>query len=146
MAEFLLRKYINYIYSIEGMRGRWAAAAVGAAIFGMRKDGSSSKKDVAAEPESLMPLADEPLSQADTDSKPVPDGLAAGYDNDQLSLARQLQEEFGKKSKKDKKNKRQSLPSTPPILPSRSRATDDSTDGMCKNLSLVHSFNSRTWY
>jgi multidrug resistance efflux pump len=28
MVKFPLRKYINYIYSIEGMRGRWAAAGV----------------------------------------------------------------------------------------------------------------------
>ena len=64
-------------------------------------------------------------SQPDPDStRAVPDGLKAGYDNDQLSLARQLQEEFGsgsKKSKKDKK-KRQSLPATPD--PEFSRARD----------------------
>ena len=57
----------------------------------------------------------------------TPDGLNAGYNNDQLSLARQLQEEFGaagKKSKKDKKE-RQSLPSTPNPELSRSRSGDN---------------------
>ncbi|TVY90866.1 hypothetical protein LAWI1_G008796, partial [Lachnellula willkommii] len=72
------------------------------------------------------------------DQQPAPDGLAAGYDNDQLSLAKQLQEEFGsgsKKSKKDKK-KRQSLPSTPDPESSRSRNVDDTSDSHSRARSL----------
>jgi hypothetical protein len=52
----------------------------------------------------------------------APDGLKSGYRDDQLSLARQLLEEFKSgrsRSKKDKK--RQSLPSTPDRIPSRHR-------------------------
>ncbi|KAE8452241.1 hypothetical protein EG329_001708 [Mollisiaceae sp. DMI_Dod_QoI] len=74
---------------------------------------------------------DEPhLQETESGSKPAPDGFAAGYDNDQLSLARQLQEEFGsgsKKSKKDK-SKRKSLPATPARQPSRSRTVDELTE------------------
>ena len=54
----------------------------------------------------------------------TPDGLEAGYNNEQLSLAKQLQLEFGKKSKKDNKKKRQSLPSTPDSEFPRSRIKD----------------------
>ena len=70
---------------------------------------------------------DQPDAQS---TQPVPDGLKAGYDNDQLSLARQLQEEFGsgsKRSKKDKK-KRQSLPVTPNRDFSRSRDPNEALE------------------
>ena len=81
------------------------------------------------EPLSKLKEADENQPpQLKTDPKPVPDGLKAGYDNEQLNLARQLQEEFGtKKSKKDKK-KRQSLPATPDRDASMSRGMEDVTD------------------
>jgi hypothetical protein len=70
--------------------------------------------------------------------KPAPDGLATGYDNDQLSLARQLQEEFGSGSKKSKKDKmkRQSLPSTPDPENSRSRIVDEPSDSHPRARSL----------
>ncbi|TAQ89567.1 hypothetical protein B7494_g2143 [Chlorociboria aeruginascens] len=57
----------------------------------------------------------------------APGGLSAGYKDDQLSLARQLQQEFSssnRKSKKDKK-KRQSLPATPDPESSRSRDIEE---------------------
>jgi len=73
---------------------------------------------------------DNQSEQRDT-QKPTPDGFAAGYKDDQLSLARQLQEEFSsgssKKSKKDKK-KRQSLPATPDPESSQSRNVDEPAD------------------
>ncbi|PVH88443.1 hypothetical protein DL98DRAFT_566075 [Cadophora sp. DSE1049] len=107
-----------------------AAAAVSAAIFGSkssRDDSSSPSKEMSMDDPGLTSVVtNEPLKM-ESDSRPAPDGLTAGYDNDQLSLARQLQEEFGKKSSKKDKKKRQSLPSTPAVLPSRSRAIDDET-------------------
>lgn len=72
---------------------------------------------------------DEPRPEAQP-SPPSRNGLKAGYDEEQLSLARRLQEEFGsgsKNSKKDKK-KRQSLPSTPGSETSRSRRVIDDTE------------------
>jgi len=117
-----------------------AAAAVSAAIFGSKTSQEYSSgigKDMSMDDPGLTCTgADEPTKMG-TESRPLPDGLAAGYDNDQLSLARRLQEEFGKKksSKKDKK-KRQSLPSTPDGLPSRSRALDDDSEGHPRARSL----------
>lgn len=58
------------------------------------------------------------------------DGLKAGYDHDQLALAKKLQEEFGAgriKSKKDKKNRR-SLPSTPDSDAPRFREVEAARD------------------
>ncbi|KAL5320712.1 hypothetical protein ACEPPN_011522 [Leptodophora sp. 'Broadleaf-Isolate-01'] len=107
-----------------------AAAAVGAAIFGSnssRNDPSHSKELSMEDTSSTSIGADDP-PKMETESRPTPDGLAAGYDNDQLSLARQLQEEFGKKSSKKDKKKRQSLPSTPAVLPSRSRTINDDNE------------------
>ncbi|HET7283593.1 MAG TPA: SHOCT domain-containing protein [Nitrososphaeraceae archaeon] len=49
MAEFPLRKYINYIYSIEGMRGRWAAAAVGASVAKSRAGAKANQQTQAAQ-------------------------------------------------------------------------------------------------
>jgi hypothetical protein len=49
MAEFPLRKYINYIYSIEGMRGRWAAAAVGANVAKSRAGAKANQQAQAAQ-------------------------------------------------------------------------------------------------
>ncbi|KAK0126187.1 hypothetical protein ONS95_007804 [Cadophora gregata] len=116
-----------------------AAAAVSAAIFGSKlsqNDSSSSTKKIPMnDPDSTSVGTDEPL-KIETESRPLPDGLAAGYDNDQISLARQLQEEFGKKSSKKDKKKRQSLPSTPAVLPSRSRGLDDDTGGHPRARSL----------
>ncbi|KAH6666561.1 hypothetical protein B0J14DRAFT_194180 [Halenospora varia] len=55
---------------------------------------------------------------AEPGTERAPDGLASGYKEDQLELARQLKEEFSRKGKKDKKGKkRESL--------SRTRAEDD---------------------
>jgi hypothetical protein len=66
----------------------------------------------------------------------APDGLAAGYRDEQLSLAKQLQEEFtSKKSKKDKK-KRQSLPATPNLEEERSRSVENVTDDAPRARSL----------
>ncbi|EHL03402.1 hypothetical protein M7I_0625 [Glarea lozoyensis 74030] len=66
----------------------------------------------------------------------TPDGLAAGYKDDQLSLAKQLQEEFNsKKSKKDKK-KRQSLPATPDPEADRSRSFENIEDNVPRARSL----------
>lgn len=104
-----------------------AAAAVSAAIFGSKssRDDSPLSKEMSMNDLGLASVVtDEPL-EMESNSRPAPDGLTAGYDRDQLSLARQLQEEFGKKSSKKDKKKRQSLPSTPAELPSRSRAIDD---------------------
>ena len=39
-----LLKYINYIYSIEGMRGRWAAAAVGASVAKSRAGAKANQQ------------------------------------------------------------------------------------------------------
>ncbi|OWP07006.1 hypothetical protein B2J93_7740 [Marssonina coronariae] len=104
------------------------AGALGSAIFEKQfsKDDPSPNKEMSTEATNSMPdVAGE--SSLEMNLNPHPDGLAAGYDNDQLNLARQLQEEFGKKSSKDKK-KRQSLPATP-ALPSRSRTFDEITEG-----------------
>ena len=49
MAKFPLRKYINYIYSIEGMRGRWAAAAVGASVAKSRAGAKANEQAQAAQ-------------------------------------------------------------------------------------------------
>jgi hypothetical protein len=69
----------------------------------------------------------------------APDGLKAGYDNEQLRLARQLQLEFdfgSKKSKKDKK-KRQSLPTAPDSENSGSRdGVTDLTNAPTRSRSL----------
>jgi coenzyme F420-reducing hydrogenase alpha subunit len=48
-ANFHLRKYINYIYSIEGMRGRWAAAAVGAGVAKSRAGAKANQQAQAAQ-------------------------------------------------------------------------------------------------
>lgn len=107
-----------------------AAAALGAAIFGKlstKDDPSSQGKEVPPEMSSSTPEMHDEKSLG-TESNTAPDGLAAGYNNDQLSLARQLQEEFGKKSSKKDKKKRQSLPATPPALASRSRPVDATND------------------
>lgn len=113
-------------------------AIAGAALVGSSYlENTDKEHDVAEIAHPLDPVsksadADEPrLPQPETEPKPVvSDGLKAGYNSEQLRLARQLQEEFGigsKKSKKDKK-KRQSLPVTPDREASRSRATDDVAD------------------
>jgi hypothetical protein len=84
-------------------------------IEGLYKDTTTSKSMHVNEPS---------LSQSD--SKSAPDGFTAGSDNDQLSLAKRLQEEFSggsKRSKKDKK--RQSLPPTPAREASRSRTVEE---------------------
>jgi Short C-terminal domain len=49
MAEFPLRKYINYIYSIEGMRGRWASAAIGASVARSRAGAKENQQAQAAQ-------------------------------------------------------------------------------------------------
>ena len=49
MAKFPLRKYTNYIYSIEGMRGRWAAAAVGASVAKSRAGAKANQQAQAAQ-------------------------------------------------------------------------------------------------
>jgi hypothetical protein len=84
-------------------------------IEGLYKDTTTSKS---------MDVDEPSLSQSD--SKSALDGFTAGSDNDQLSLAKRLQEEFSggsKRSKKDKK--RQSLPSTPAREASRSRIVEE---------------------
>ncbi|KAF4636378.1 hypothetical protein G7Y89_g1708 [Cudoniella acicularis] len=96
-----------------------ATLATGAAILahGLEKDGSSK------DPESQSLDANDP-------EQPAPDGLAARHKEDQLELAKRLQEEFGsgsKNGKKDKK-KRQSLPSTPDPESSRSRIVAEPSD------------------
>ncbi|CZR50860.1 uncharacterized protein PAC_00734 [Phialocephala subalpina] len=111
-------------------------AAVGAALLGADAvhDRSVPEKDMSSEsaPSKAVDEAKIQMPETETESKPAADGFAAGYNNDQLSLARQLQEEFGsgsKKSKKDK-SKRKSLPATPArqASTSRSRAIDDFTE------------------
>jgi len=79
------------------------------------------------DPATSNPLEADDLQKSHLEAEATssaPDGLTAGYDNDQLSLAKQLQLEFGKKSKKDNKKKRQSLPSTPDSEFPRSRLKD----------------------
>ena len=49
MAKFLEVEYINYIYSIEGMRGRWAAAAVGAGVARSRAGAKANQQAQAAQ-------------------------------------------------------------------------------------------------
>jgi hypothetical protein len=107
-------------------------AAAGAAILAANRLDKKADNNVVPETSISRDLQSEPLQSIEpgTDSLPVPDGLKAGYDNDQLSLARQLQEEFGsgrKKSKKDKK-KRQSLPATPDLDISRSRDPNEAPE------------------
>ncbi|KUJ22549.1 uncharacterized protein LY89DRAFT_664359 [Mollisia scopiformis] len=119
-------KHKDYFPSTSAML---PAAAVGAALLGAEAihDRSVSEKDVSAEPSSSKSMDREEAQIPGSETKPAPNGLTARYDNDQLSLARQLQEEFGsgsKKSKKDK-SKRKSLPATPARQISRSRAVDD---------------------
>ena len=48
-SNFHLRKYINYICSIEGMRGRWAAAAVGAGVAKSRAGAKANEQAQAAQ-------------------------------------------------------------------------------------------------
>lgn len=108
-------------------------AAVGAALLqtqSSKKDSINADESMPSDTTSSKHLA---TAQSGTRTDDVetrdftPDGLKAGYKDEQLSLARQLQEEFAggsKKSKRDKK-KRQSLPSTPDRLPSRSRAVEN---------------------
>ncbi|TVY75898.1 hypothetical protein LSUE1_G009891, partial [Lachnellula suecica] len=112
-------------------------AVAGAAAFAAHESGndSSNKNDSSSEhPISKSVESEDPQIGSANIERPAPDGLDAGYDNAHLSLARQLQEEFGsgsKKSKKDKqkdKKKRQSLPSTPDPEISRSRTVDEPTD------------------
>jgi hypothetical protein len=106
------------------------AALIGSSLLEKSKDQDTSETIQPQDIASKSVEADEnQLPQPEVDSNPIaPDGLKAGYDNEQLSLARQLQEEFGsKKSKKDKK-KRQSLPATSDREVSRSRATEDDSD------------------
>ena len=107
-------------------------AAVGAAI--LAADDLDQKSDDGIAPEDFTsrnleraPLPTEPDSEF---SRPAPDGLKAGYDSDQLSLARQLQEEFGSGSKNSKtdKRKRQSLPTTSDRNISRSRELDEASE------------------
>ncbi|KAL2064896.1 hypothetical protein VTL71DRAFT_4036 [Oculimacula yallundae] len=108
-----------------------AAAAVSAVIFGSKKsrdDSSSRSKEPSMEEQSLTSLGTDEPPILETEPKSSPDGLTAGYDNTQLSLARQLQEEFGKKSSKKDKKKRQSLPSTPEAFPSRSNSRSRNID------------------
>ncbi|CZT03382.1 uncharacterized protein RCO7_06181 [Rhynchosporium graminicola] len=116
-----------------------AAAAVSAAIFGSkasRIDSSSRSKEAPMEEQNPSSFDVDQGPSLETESRPSPDGLTAGYDNTQLSLARQLQEEFGKKSSKKDKKKRQSLPSTPARLPSRTRNLDDDDDAKLRARSL----------
>ncbi|KAG4438134.1 hypothetical protein IFR05_006381 [Cadophora sp. M221] len=115
-----------------------AAAAGSAAIFGSKssQDDTSHSKELLMENTGSAPIGADNPPKMETEPRPTPDGLAAGYDNDQLSLARQLQEEFGKKASKKDKKKRQSLPSTPAVLPSRSRTIDDDREGHHRARSL----------
>ena len=88
-------------------------AVAGAAIIVADHLDKEAGNNVAPETSITRGLESEPSQSIEPGiySSPDRDGMAAGYDNDQLSLARQLQAEFGsgsKKSKKDKK-KRQSL-------------------------------------
>ncbi|KAG0650997.1 hypothetical protein D0Z07_2529 [Hyphodiscus hymeniophilus] len=121
---------VAYFPSTAAMLPTVAAAAAIPA-----EDQGETTPEANADPETSTSrdLEDDPSRSEQPNNDPirsVPDGLKAGYDNDQLSLARQLQEEFGsagKKSKKDKK-KRQSLPATPDRDISRSRNTNEASD------------------
>ncbi|KAH8602506.1 hypothetical protein B0O99DRAFT_603465, partial [Bisporella sp. PMI_857] len=107
-------------------RGYFPSAATLLSFVGMGKKSEPEQVVTPSSPSQSQQVHEtqEPLdSRAPISEAPAPDGLKAGYDNDQLSLARQLQQEFGKKSKKDKK-KRQSLPSTPDSEIPRSRARE----------------------
>ncbi|KAL3419340.1 hypothetical protein PVAG01_09562 [Phlyctema vagabunda] len=67
------------------------------------------------------------------------DGFDVGYNEEQLRLAKQMQEEFGsgsKKSKKDKKKRQSSLPPTPEFDESRSRQPDAILDTTSRSRSL----------
>ncbi|PMD39972.1 hypothetical protein L207DRAFT_529890 [Hyaloscypha variabilis F] len=102
--------------------------AGGAALLGVELFKESSHPNEESTEDGTSPRTvnlDEP-STLSSDPKLTPDGLAAGYDNEQLSLAKRLQEEFSSGSKRSKKDKkRQSLPPTPAREPSRSRTMEE---------------------
>jgi hypothetical protein len=103
--------------------------AAGAALLGaesLKKESSPASEELARDATISKSVDLNEPSIAQSDSKPTPDGFTAGYDNDQLSLAKRLQEEFSSGSKKSKKDKkRQSLPSTPARELSRSRTVEE---------------------
>lgn len=106
-----------------------AALTVSTLLDKAAKDQDVVEAGQPKEPLSKLKEADENQPpQLKTDPKPVPDGLKAGYDNEQLNLARQLREEFGTKKSKNDKKKRQSLPATPDRDASMSRGMEDVTD------------------
>jgi hypothetical protein len=103
------------------------AAALGADV--VQKDAGRDQTVTTETTEARSLDSDQPLQpQAETDAnRPTPDGLPAGYDNEQLNLAKQLQEEFGAGNKKTRKGKkRRSLPSTPDLGNARSRPISES--------------------
>ena len=108
--------------------------AAGATAEVLEKDAGRDERGLteATETESFESNVLQPLPESHTETeinRPAPGGFAAGYGNEQLSLAKQLQEEFNAGSKKTKgKKKRQSLPSTPDLESSRARNVDESDD------------------
>ncbi|KAI9640846.1 hypothetical protein NHQ30_010687 [Ciborinia camelliae] len=102
-----------------------------------REASKSNDKDYFPAAETILPAvtagaaifgAEQLKSDESSQDKSKHDGLAAGYGNDQLSLAKQLQEEFAagnKRSRKDKK-KRHSQTTTPERSLSRSRSIEKS--------------------
>jgi hypothetical protein len=71
------------------------------------------------------------VQQEDAEGAPKGDGFAAGYREDQLSLARKLQAEFGKKSKKGKKSRSTSR------TPLASTAVDDYFGDQTRDMEAV---------
>ena len=103
--------------------------AAGAALLGgksLKKDSSPPSEELAKDATTSESKDLQGPSVPQSDLRPSPDGFSAGYDNDQLSLAKRLQEEFSSGSKKSKKDrKRQSLPPTPARELSRSRTVEE---------------------
>jgi hypothetical protein len=161
-ATILHSPHLRQSSTEEGNKGYFPSAiavlpiaTIGAALIGSNLEKKGEGRDDAdiATPQdapSKQVETDElPLSQPEIDSKPfIRDGLRSGYDYEQLSLARQLQEEFSvgsKKSKKDKK-KGQSLPPTPDLEASRSRGTEEATETQprARSLSIGPSTSAET--
>jgi hypothetical protein len=103
--------------------------AASAALLGensLKKDSSPPSEELAKDATTSESKDLQGPSVSQSDVRPSPDGFSAGYDNDQLSLAKRLQEEFSSGSKKSKKDKkRQSLPPTPARELSRSRTVEE---------------------
>ncbi|KAE9381568.1 hypothetical protein N431DRAFT_476373 [Stipitochalara longipes BDJ] len=106
--------------------------AAGAALLGeesLKKEPSHSNEELTEDGTRSRTVNLNEPSTLQSDSKPTTDVVTAGYNNEQLSLAKRLQEEFNSGSKKPKKDKkRQSLPPTPAREASRSRTMEEAPD------------------